>query len=119
MPALRKRGAAIAALAWSIALVARAENAMDAREGRDLALKACAPCHRVEGEPSGERASPLAGPTFADIARGQRAAPQTLRDFLRATHNDVGHPLNMPNPELTEEQIRLISAYLSRLRALQ
>ena len=79
-------------------------------------MKACSPCHLVGAHPSGARASHRAGPAFADIARSSKAAPEALRDFLHSTQNGVSHPLNMPNPHLTEEQIHLISAYLSSLR---
>jgi hypothetical protein len=57
------------------------------------------------------------GPTFAEIANGGHAAPDTLLAFLRSTHSDVSHPGAMPNPGLTERQIDQISAYLGSLRA--
>jgi hypothetical protein len=57
--------------------------------------------------------SPKVGPPFAEIAKGSRAAPEALRDFLHSTHSDVGHPgATTPNPALTERQIDEIVAYL-------
>jgi mono/diheme cytochrome c family protein len=95
-------GAAIGPLA-----PARAENQNDARSGERLAQKLCSSCHLV---------GRLPGPSFADIARGDHASPDALRNFLHSTHSDVSHPGAMPNPELTDEQIRAIAAYLSTLQ---
>ena len=86
---------------------ALADEASDAREGEALATKICSDCHVV---------SPKVGPPFAEIAKGSRAAPEALRDFLHSTHSDVGHPGAMPNPALTERQIDEIAAYLATMR---
>jgi hypothetical protein len=51
-----------------------------------------------------------------DIAKGDHASPNALRNFLRSTHSDVSHPGATPNPGLTDAQIRSIAAYLSTLR---
>ena len=88
--------------------LALADEASDAREGEALATKICSDCHVV---------SLKVGPPFAEIAKGSRAAPEALRDFLHSTHSDVGHPGAMPNPALTERQIDEIAAYLATLRA--
>jgi len=95
-------GAAIGLLA-----PARAEGQNGARSGEQLAQKLCSSCHLVQQLP---------GPSFADIARGDRASPDALRNFLRSTHSDVSHPGGMPTPELSDEQIRSIAAYLNSLR---
>jgi mono/diheme cytochrome c family protein len=87
---------------------ALADEASDAREGEALATKICSDCHVV---------SPKVGPPFAEIAKGSRAAPEALRDFLHSTHSDVGHPGAMPNHALPERQIDEIAAYLATLRA--
>ena len=55
---------------------ALADEASDAREGEALATKICSDCHVV---------SPKVGPPFAEIAKGSRAAPEALRDFLHST----------------------------------
>lgn len=86
------------------------------RAGRELAVKACGSCHVVATPPSPQHAAPLAGPSFEEIAKGSKAAPDALRVFLLSTHSSVSHPGNMPRPALTEDQIRLISAYVSSLR---
>jgi mono/diheme cytochrome c family protein len=95
-------GAAIGLLA-----PARAEDQNDAHSGEQLAQKLCSSCHLV---------GQLPGPSFVDLAKGDHASPDTLRNFLRSTHSDVSHPGGMPNPGLSDEQIRSIAAYLSSLR---
>ena|SRR5208337_659044 len=91
----------------SLCGVASADEASDARAGEALAITACSPCHVV---------SQRVGPPFAEIAKGPHATPDALRDFLRSTHSDVGHPGAMPAPELTERQINEIAAYIATLR---
>jgi mono/diheme cytochrome c family protein len=91
----------------SICGPASADEATDIREGGALATKVCSPCHA---------ASKRIGPPFAEIAKGPRATPEALRDFLRSAHADVGHPDAMPSPELTERQIEEISTYLASRR---
>jgi len=91
----------------SLCGVASADEASDARAGQDLAVKVCSPCHVV---------SQRIGPPFADIAKGPRATPEALRDFLHSTHADVSHPNAMPAPELTERQIDELAAYIASLR---
>jgi mono/diheme cytochrome c family protein len=86
---------------------AGADEAGEVRAGQVLAIKACSPCH-VVSEP--------VGPPFAEIAKGPRATPDSLRDFLRSTHADVSHPHEMPNPEVTERQIDDLAAYIESLR---
>ncbi len=86
---------------------AAAEEAGDVRAGEALAIKACSPCHIV---------SEREGPPFAQIAKGPHATPNALRDFLRSTHSDVSHLSSMPTPELTEQQIDDIAAYIASLR---
>lgn len=95
-------GAAIGVSAW-----ARADEASDIRAGQELAARVCSPCHVI---------APSAGPSFAEIANGDKAAPESLRAFLRSVHISMSHPGAMPNPELTEQQIRQISAYIATLR---
>ena len=104
----RLSSAVLAIGAWLAASgFASADESADAQAGRELAIKACSPCHVV---------SQPVGPSFADIAKGQRAEPEALRDFLRSTHSDVSHPSGMPTLELTDRQIDEISAYLATLR---
>jgi mono/diheme cytochrome c family protein len=86
---------------------ASADESADAQAGRELAVKVCSPCHVV---------SQPVGPSFAVIAKGQRAEPGALANFLRSTHSDVSHPNGMPTQQLTDRQIEEISAFLATLR---
>ena len=93
---------------------AQSEEADAVRAGEKLAEKMCASCHAMT--PRSPGAAPLAGPSFADISKGSKSAPEIFRPFLLSTHSTVSHPDAMPRPVLTEEEIRLIFAYLSSLR---
>ena len=86
---------------------ATAGEAGDVNAGQALANQFCSRCHVV---------SEKAGPTFAEIAKAPHATPSALRDFLRSTHANVSHPSAMPNPELTEQQIDDLAAYIDTLR---
>jgi len=86
---------------------AAADEAGDIQAGEALAIKACSPCHIV---------SERTGPPFAEIAKGPHATPNALRDFLRSTHSNISHPSAMPSPELTEQQMDAIAAYIASLR---
>ena len=83
-----------------------ADKGGESRAGQELAAKLCSPCHAV---------SPPIGPSFTDIAKGSKAEPEALRDFLNSTQSAVGHPSTMPRLNLTEREIDDISAYLQTL----
>jgi mono/diheme cytochrome c family protein len=88
----------------------------NALAGRELAGTTCAPCHVVAGD---QKQGPLLKPpaqSFFEIARGPKADEWTLQTFLASTHNSIGHPANMPNPQLSTEQIRDVAAYILSLR---
>ena len=84
-----------------------ADEGSETRTGQELAAKLCSPCHAV---------SPPIGPSFTDIAKGSKAEPEALRDFLNSTQSNVSHPSAMPRLDLTEREIDQISAYLQALR---
>lgn len=95
---------------------ADADNVKDIQVGKELAMKVCSPCHVIPSHPIQEQASRPSGPPFEEIAKGSKATPEALRVFLFSTHRNVSHPGAMPNPGLTEEEVQLISAYLTSLR---
>jgi mono/diheme cytochrome c family protein len=115
-----RRGAGVllaGVVAGGVALAvspAQAAEANAVRAGEKLAEQRCASCHAMT--PRSPDAAPLAGPSFADIAKGSKSAPEVFRSFLLSTHSTVSHPGAMPRPLLTEEEIRLIFAYLASLR---
>lgn len=111
---LRALVALLATLACST--WARADDGDNVRMGKELAAKLCSRCHAMPSEPGGVRPLGISGRSFEKIAKGNKAAPGALRDFLRTAHNSVSHPGNMPNPELTDQQIQLISDYIASLR---
>ncbi len=96
---------------------AAADQAGDAQAGEALAIRLCSQCHAMPARIAEGQGNPLPGRSFLEIAKGEKAAPETLWSFLRTAHNSVSHPGNMPSQDLTGEQIRLISAYLAALRA--
>jgi hypothetical protein len=94
---------------------ASVDEASEVRKGQVLAIKACSTRHVVServGRPFAERV----GPPFAKIAKGNHAAPDSLRDFLRSTHSPVSHPNAMPAPEVTERQSEELSPSIASLR---
>jgi mono/diheme cytochrome c family protein len=98
---------------------ARADDAADIRAGRELATEVCSRCHAMPTDVVGTQPPVLSGPPFQEIAKSDRAAPDALWAFLKTAHNSVSHPGNMPSQDLTEQQIRLIYAYVKSLRAAQ
>ncbi len=99
----------VAALAFAATLVAPA-LADEVKDGEALADRLCGRCHVV---------SQQVGPAFVDIAKGAHASRDALRDFLRGTHSDVRHPNAMPAPELSEQQIDALAAYIASLHGAQ
>jgi len=92
-----------------------ADNDADILAGKEIAAKACLPCHAVAPLGSADQQMGMAGPSFAEIAKGKIAAPDSLHAFLSSTDSSVGHPGSMPRPKLTDEQIRLLGAYIVSL----
>jgi mono/diheme cytochrome c family protein len=93
-----------------------ADSAQDVRKGNELAVRFCSPCHLVSSQAGQDHARAPSGASFEQIAKGSKAGPEALRILLLSTQSNVSHPGGMPNPKLTEDQIRLISAYISSLR---
>lgn len=109
---------AVLSAGGTLALVAcaAAENAKDIRAGREFAVKTCSPYHIVPSQLIQEQPSRPSGPSFEEITKSAKAAPEALRVFLLSTHSSVSHPGAMPNLGLAEDQMRLISAYVSSFR---
>jgi cytochrome c len=86
---------------------ARTEEAIEARQGRALAQRECAPCHGVvPGAPS-----PAAGaPNFTTVAMAPGMSPIALRVALQTPHH------SMPNLMLSPDEMRDITAYIMSLR---
>lgn len=95
--------------------VARAAEGGNAKAGHDLALRLCTPCHIVS--PDQEFAPTFTGPPdFHSIANRPDTTTKSLRKFLATTHTTLSNPKNMPNPQLTNDQIRDIARFIMSLR---
>jgi mono/diheme cytochrome c family protein len=89
-------------------------NGGDINLGRKLATEKCSPCHVVRADQN-QTLHPT-GPSFEEIAQGGKTDPEFFRGFLKGTQSNVGHPGGMPNPQLLEEEIQEIGAYIRSLR---
>ena len=86
------------------------------RAGREVADKICAACHVVASDQKQAPVSKPPAPSFEQIARGPKGDDWTLRTFLASTHSSISHPDAMPNPQLSDDQIRDVTAYILSLR---
>lgn len=91
-------------------------SADDIRAGRALSLRLCTPCHVVS--PDQETAPILQPPArnFRSIANRRGTTAESLRRFLGETHRSLGKPGGMPNPQLTEDQVRQATAFILSLK---
>lgn len=88
----------------------------NSRAGREVADKICAACHVVASDQKQAPVSKPPAPSFEQIARGPKGDDWTLRTFLASTHSSISHPDAMPNPQLSDDQIRDVTAYILSLR---
>lgn len=95
--------AMLAALALLTLPVAPA-LAQDAAEGRRMAERWCANCHRIA--PGGPGPANDAVPAFAAIAERPGRSLDTISAYLRVPH------ANMPDHGLTLQQSRDLAAYV-------
>jgi mono/diheme cytochrome c family protein len=88
----------------------------DVRAGHHLAVMLCADCHMVASDqPYTPTLAPPA-PSFQSIAQRSGTDMESLRKFLRSTHQSVDSPKGMPDPMLADFQIKQIGTYLLSLR---
>jgi len=106
----------IAAALWCCAARAQPDGPGEVQEGRELATKACAACHIVRADQEQRPTLRPPPPSFEQIAQSSKADLESLRGFLKSTHSNISHPGGMPNPQLREEEIQKISAYIRSLR---
>lgn len=92
----------------STAIVARGEH---------LSRLICAQCHVVAADQTVPPRLEQRTPSFEEIAQWPRTSKKTLRRFITGTHWDMQTiPITMPNPELTDEQVRAVTEYILSLR---
>jgi mono/diheme cytochrome c family protein len=106
--------------AMSACLVAAAPTWADSNKvasgmGRELAMHLCSACHVTE---PGKTNPPdhVGGPAFQTVADRPDVTAKTLRNHLRKTHTNAMIPLAMPNPQLSEDELVKIIAYITSLR---
>jgi mono/diheme cytochrome c family protein len=113
------RVATAALFAASLAVSASAAEpaaADDARAGRALSLKLCTPCHVVSPDQELPPILRPRAPSFRTIANRPGTTDESLRRFLTETHASLRDVSGMPNPQLTEDQVREAAAFIMSLR---
>lgn len=108
--------AVLCATTGALVAPAHAQEADDVAAGRALSLRLCTACHQVE---PGQEMTPLLrppAPSFRAIASRPGITADSVRRFLRNTHSSLKSTAEMPNPALTDEQIRRAAAFLMSLR---
>jgi mono/diheme cytochrome c family protein len=92
-----------------------AQNAEDVQKGHDLAIGVCAICHvAAPDQPHPPIMRPPA-PSFASLVQQKTFDAESLTHFLKTTHWGFANPKGMPNPDLTDYQIKEIVAYFLSL----
>lgn len=86
----------------------------DVQAGRRLALLACTGCHVVAPD---QRFKPLiiGPPSFNEIANRPNASAAAVREYL-ASLPVIPKTGQMANPDLTEEELRDVTAFIISLR---
>ena len=91
-------------------------SADDARKGHQLAAMLCGTCHVAAADQPFEPILQPPAPAFTSIAQRKDITPDWLQNFLSTTHRGLDNPKGMPNPYLTDYQIKQVIAYLMTLR---
>jgi cytochrome c1 len=91
-------------------------SAEDIEAGRVLSLRICTACHLVSRDQDTLPILRPPAPSFPSIANRRGTTEEGVRRFLRTTHSTVRNPNSMPNPALTDDQIRQAAAFLMSLK---
>lgn len=93
-----------------------AQEAQDVQSGHKLAVNFCALCHvAAADQPSLPIMRPPA-PSFESIAQRPTTNEASIRVFLTTTHMGLDNPNGMPNPRLSDFEMKQVIAYLLSLR---
>src|SRR5271166_5438135 len=98
------------------ALAIDAGVAKDVQQGHRLAVIICANCHLVASDQPYEPILRPPAPSFESIAQRSDMDAVALQKYLSTLHREVAHPENMPNPQLVDDQMKQVVAYLLSLR---
>ena len=88
----------------------------DVRRGHDLADMICAICHIATPDQLYKPLLKPPAPPFESIAQRKDINTVSLQNFLTTTHGGLVTPKGMPNPDLTDFQVKQVVAYLLSLR---
>lgn len=88
----------------------------DVRKGHHLALMLCTTCHIVAPDQPYDPTLDPPAPSFASIAQRTNINANSLKYFLRTTHQGLDNRKGMPNPGLADFQVKAIVAYLLSLQ---
>jgi cytochrome c2 len=100
----------------TLATAAAAQSPADVAAGHDLALQVCTFCHVVA---PGQQTAPVLNPpapTFRSIVDRSDTSAATLSAFLHKPHKDIPPGTEMPNLELSDEQIGTLVSFMLSLR---
>lgn len=115
-----RANAAMPCAAWVVCACALwpagAARAADAGAGRAVAYNVCGWCHVVGLHQQIGPALRDPGPSFRAIANRPRVSAGSLRHFIESTHPVSAAPHEMPNPQLTDDQLDDVVAYILSLR---
>jgi mono/diheme cytochrome c family protein len=100
----------------AFALATEAGVAKDVQEGHHLAIIVCANCHVAASDQPYEPILRPPAPSFESIAQRSDINAVALQKYLSTLHRNVSHPEDMPNPQLVDDQIKQVVAYLLSLR---
>jgi mono/diheme cytochrome c family protein len=99
-----------------VPLAARGQEGTEAVRGHAIALSVCAACHVTGSDQPYPPILQQPAPSFTSIARKPGATADALRHFISTTHASAGDRYKMPNPELTDEMVGQVVAYILSLR---
>lgn len=88
----------------------------DVQKGHYLTVLMCSSCHVIGPDQSTEPVLQPPAPSFVSIAQRKTISFQEIQSFLATTHRGISNPAGMPNPDLTDFQMRQVEAYLLGLR---
>lgn len=91
-------------------------SADDVRKGHQVAAMLCSTCHVAAPDQAFMPILDPPAPSFASIAQRSDVTADWLQNFLTTTHRGLDNPKGMPNPYLTDYQIKQVVAYLMSLR---
>jgi mono/diheme cytochrome c family protein len=95
---------------------ATSDQAGRIEEGHRLALELCSVCHVVAPDQVSTPVLRNPGPPFHDIANRPDTTCASLRMMLTTGHSSGTPPFSMPNPHLTERQLRDVVGYILSMR---